>query len=257
MGFVSDLRILYHLTCKRVRGKNHQERLEAFYQHQADGYDDFRKRLLHGREEMMQALPLPEGGRLLDFGGGTGSNIEHLGPKLSQLDSVTIVDLCPSLLETARKRIADRGWHNVHTALADVTTYEPQHGPIDAITFSYSLTMIPDWFRALEQAFHLLRPGGIIGIVDFYVSRKWPAEGLRRHSAFRRWFWPTWFGFDNVFPSPDHLPWLLSHFDTLRLEERLGSVPYMLWLKAPYYIFLGRKRSVPASSPISSGPSLE
>jgi S-adenosylmethionine-diacylgycerolhomoserine-N-methlytransferase len=241
MSFASDLRILYNLTFKRIRGTSHQERLESFYQHQADDYDDFRKRLLHGREEMMRAIEIPANGRLLDMGGGTGSNIEHLSDRLHTLDRVTIVDLCPSLLETAKRRIRERGWTNVQTALADVTTYQPEGGQVDAITFSYSLTMIPDWFRALEQAYALLKPGGMIGVVDFYVSRKWPAEGLRKHWAYQRFFWPIWFGFDNVFPSPDHLPWLRSHFETRQLVERLGRVPYMLGLKAPYYIFLGRK----------------
>jgi S-adenosylmethionine-diacylgycerolhomoserine-N-methlytransferase len=241
MGFVSDLRILYQLTFKRIRGQSHQERLEAFYQHQAAGYDDFRKRLLHGREEMMQSLDLSAGATLLDMGGGTGSNIEHLGEKRAQLGRVTIVDLCPSLVETAQQRIAHHGWSNVQTALADVTTFQPDGGPVDAITFSYSLTMIPDWFSALERAHALLKPGGTIGVVDFYVSRKWVGEGQTRHSAFKRWFWPTWFGFDNVFPSPDHLPWLRQHFQAVKLDERLGRVPYMLGLKAPYYIFVGRK----------------
>jgi S-adenosylmethionine-diacylgycerolhomoserine-N-methlytransferase len=241
MGIASDLRTLYHLTCKRVRGNSHQERLEAFYRHQADGYDDFRRRLLHGREEMMQALDLPEGGRLLDMGGGTGANIEFLGPRRETLDSVTIVDLCPSLLEAARRRIEHNGWSNVRTALADATTFEAEDGPVDAVTFSYSLTMIPDWFLALERAAAVLKPGGTIGVVDFYVSRKWPAAAMRRHSLFQRFFWPAWFGLDNVFPSPDHLPWLQARFQTVRLEERLGKVPYLLGLKAPYYLFVGRK----------------
>ena len=64
---------------------------------------------------------------------------------------------------------------------------------------------------------------------------------MQRHSAFTRYFWPTWFGIDNVFPSPDHLPWLQSHFQTVRLQERTGKVPYLLGLKAPYYVFVGRK----------------
>jgi S-adenosylmethionine-diacylgycerolhomoserine-N-methlytransferase len=241
MSLVSDLRILYRLTCTRVRGNSHQERLEAFYRHQAADYDDFRKRLLHGREEMMRALEIPAGGTLLDMGGGTGANIEQLAERLPNLGRVTIVDLCPSLLETARTRIAERGWANVDTALADVTTFWPEGGAVDAITFSYSLTMIPDWFRSLEQATRLLKPGGRIGVVDFYVSRKWPAPGLRRHGGFTRAFWPAWFGMDNVFPSPDHLPWLQSRFETIRLDERAGRVPYMLRMKAPYYLFLGRK----------------
>ena len=54
-----------------------------------------------------------------------------------------------------------------------------------------------------------------------------PAPGMRRHSNFRRFFWPTWFGHDNVFPSPDHLPWLQGRFRTVKLEERLGKVPYL------------------------------
>jgi S-adenosylmethionine-diacylgycerolhomoserine-N-methlytransferase len=246
MGLVSDLRILYHLTFSRVKGASHADRLEAFYRHQAAGYDDFRRRLLHGREEMLTSLELPPGRRMLDMGGGTGANLEFLGDRRSALDRITIVDLCPSLLETAQARITARGWTNVDTALADATSFEPSDGLVDVITFSYSLTMIPSWFSALEQAYRLLRPGGLIGVVDFYIARKWPEPGMKQHGIFWRYFWPTWFGFDNVFPSPDHLPWLQAHFQTVKREERLGRVPYLLGLRAPYYIFIGRK---PADAP--------
>ena len=240
MGLTSDLRVLYNLTFTRVRGATHGERLEAFYRAQAGDYDAFRRKLLHGREEMMAALEIPEGGRMIDVGGGTGYNAELLGDRLARLESLRIVDLCPSLLAAADERIRRHGWTNVQTVAADATTYEPEGGPVDLATFSYSLTMIPNWFAALERAYAALKPGGMIGVVDFYISRKWPAAGMRRHSNWRRFFWPTWFGHDNVFPSPDHLPWLQSRFQTVKLEEGLGKVPYVP-LKAPYYVFLGRK----------------
>lgn len=241
MGLVSELKTLYHVAFARVKGDSHQARLESFYGGQADGYDAFRKRLLHGREELMRSLPLGPGMRLLDMGGGTGANIESLAERLPSLGSVTVVDLCGPLLETAKARVEARGWTNVDTAHADVTTYQPPGGPVDAITFSYSLTMIPDWFRAMEQAYRLLKPGGVIGVVDFYVARKWPTEGMKGHNAFQRSFWRWWFANDNVFLSPDHIPFLQAHFEPLVLEERLGAVPYMLGLKAPYYLFIGRK----------------
>jgi len=241
MSIRTDLLTLYHVVFARTRGHTHQERLEAFYQGQADGYDNFRRRLLHGRDEMMAALDAPAGARMLDLGGGTGSNIEYLGDRLARLEKVTIVDLCPSLLHAAQRRIERNGWANVETVLADVTTYQPPDGPVDVVTFSYSLTMIPNWFRALENAYSLLRPGGQIGVVDFYVSRKWPDAGMVRHGALRRWFWRSWFASDNVFLSPDHLPWLQAHFQTVRLDERSGRVPYLFGLKAPYYVYLGRK----------------
>jgi S-adenosylmethionine-diacylgycerolhomoserine-N-methlytransferase len=240
MGFVSDLRILYHLVFSRTKGDSHGERLEEFYRQQAGAYDDFRKRLLHGREQLMQALDVPAEGTLLDMGGGTGANIEFLGDKLTQFKHVTILDLTPSLLKVADERIRKNGWKNVSTVLADATTYEHGDGPLDVVTFSYSLTMIPAWFQAVDRAWHLLKPGGVLGVVDFYISRKWPAPGMKKHSAFHRFFWPTWFGYDNVFLNPDHIPYLQSRFQTIRLEEKMGSVPYMP-LRAPYYIFLGRK----------------
>jgi len=43
MGFFSDLKVLYHLALKPVRGKSHAERMESFYGGQAEAYDDFRK----------------------------------------------------------------------------------------------------------------------------------------------------------------------------------------------------------------------
>ena len=241
MGLVSDLRVLYHMAVTPVRGETHADRLEAFYRGQSGAYDDFRKRLLHGREEMLAALELPEGGRWLDMGGGTGHNVEAFGDRRASLAEVTIVDLCPSLLKVADQRIQAHGWTNVRTVAADACTYAHASGAVDAITFSYSLTMIPNWFQALRRAFDQLKPGGRIGVVDFYISRKWPASNMRRHSAFQRFLWPTWFGFDNVFLSPDHLPMLESLFVTERLEERLGRVPYLLGLKARYYIYVGRK----------------
>jgi S-adenosylmethionine-diacylgycerolhomoserine-N-methlytransferase len=244
MGFVSDLRVLYHLTFTRARGQTHGERLESFYRSQAGDYDAFRCSLLHGREEMIQGLEFPDrpgGPRMLDVGGGTGINAEFLGDRLQQLQSLHIVDLCPSLLAVAQERARKQGWDHVHTVLADATTLAGPPEQVDLATFSYSLTMIPDWFRAIDRAYELLQPGGMIGVVDFYVSRKWPAPGMRRHRAWQRWFWPTWFSWDNVFLSSEHLPYLQSRFRTVRLEERSGRVPYLLGLKVPYYIFHGRK----------------
>jgi S-adenosylmethionine-diacylgycerolhomoserine-N-methlytransferase len=241
MGFFSDLRTLWHMTFTRVRGDDPAERLEAFYRPQARGYDAYRRRLLHGRAELMGALDLPAGGRLLDLGGGTGSNLEHLGDRLATLGRVAVVDLSPSLLQVAARRVQRHGWRNVSVVLADATTYEPESGPVDAVTFSYSLTMIPDWFKAIDHAHALLKPGGVIGVVDFYVARKWPAPGLRRHSRFQRWFWPWLFSWDNVFLSPDHLPYLLTRFKLEWLAEGMGPVPYLFGLQAPYYLFVGKK----------------
>ena len=268
---------------RRVRGATHAERLESFYAAQADGYDTFRRRLLHGREQMIRAATFhsarggTNGGIWADLGGGTGANLEMVGEEIvMSFAKIYVVDLCPSLLAVARKRCAERGWHHVECVEADATQWvaEEGEGKLSLVTFSYSLTMVPDWWAAIQQvcafilreqdtprqrkgggggkppirggvapfpppphppldvfykASHmyaipmlpslhplnsqaalLLKPHGTVGVVDFYVSRKYPAAGLTRHSYCQRNLWPYYFAHDNVSRLPPCVSRLVS-----------------------------------------------
>lgn len=239
MSVLSDLRVLYHLTLSPVRGSTHAHRMENFYAGQAGDYDNFRKRLLSGREDLFAALDVPEDGVWFDMGGGTGSNLELLADRIERLRKVYVVDLSPSLLDLVRQRAKRRGWNHVEAVEADATSFTPPEGTVDMVTFSYSLTMIPDWFAAVQHAQRILRPDGQIGVVDFYVSRKYPAQGLRRHGWLTRTFWPAWFANDNVHLSDDHLPFLQHHFKTCQVSECRGKIPLLPIGRVPYYWFIG------------------
>lgn len=242
MGAISQLKTLYHLTLSPIRGETHQERLDSFYGGQADDYDAFRKKMLHGREALFEALPITPGGAWLDVGAGTARNGELFGDRLNEFGSATFLDLSESLLEVADRRIASEGWANARTLHADATAIDLPEASLDLVTFTYSLTMIPDWFAAIEQAERLLKPGGTIGVVDFYVSRRYPDEGRTKHSYFARNFWPFWFGNDNVHPSADHLPMLARRFEPTRIDEQHGKLPWVPVVRAPYYRFIGTKK---------------
>ena len=122
---------------------------------------------------------------------------------------------------------------------ADAVTYRSDQ-QADVVYFSYSLTMIPDWEGALRNALALLKPGGQLGVVDFYVSDPEPESGLVRHDALTRWFWPRWFGHDGVHPDPAHLRTLRRLLPEHALTEQRAPVPYLPGLRVPYYIFVGR-----------------
>ncbi|MDO5308962.1 MAG: class I SAM-dependent methyltransferase [Planctomycetia bacterium] len=234
------------MALRPVRGKTHEERLESFYSKQVDAYDRFRKRLLTGRDEMMNSLPVHPGDIWVDMGCGTGANLTMLAPeKLATLKKIYLVDLTESMLRVADERIARMGWNNVETLHADATTWSPQGGEqVDAVLFSYSLTMIPDWFAAIDRAYEALKPGGLIGVVDFYIARKYPGERRMRQSFSTRWFWPIWFSLDNLFLSNDILPYLSRKFEEVTLLERADRLPYcpIFWKKMPRFVFVGRKR---------------
>ena len=231
---VSDSLVLLHLL-KGQRGRDndadHAGRLENFYAPQAEHYDDFRERLLHGRRRLIDLLAPPPGSRIVELGGGTGRNLDFFGARMLSLERMEIVDLCPALLRQAQERC--KQWPDVAFAVqADATTYRPAH-QVDCVYFSYSLSMIPDWRAALANALAMLRPGGLIGAVDFHVSA--------RHGAFTRNFWPRWFAHDGVRLSDEYIPALTGCTAALHCEERMGSVPYLPGLRAPYYLYIGRK----------------
>jgi S-adenosylmethionine-diacylgycerolhomoserine-N-methlytransferase len=234
----ADARILLALLRGLPRRSSHAEALAGFYGPQADRYDDFRERLLRGREELIRALPCGPGDRIVELGGGTGRNLEFFGPRLSTFAAVEVVDLCQPLLEVAARRVA--GMSNVRLVNDDAATYQPA-APVDCVYLSYALTMMPRWQAVIDNAAAMLRPGGTIGVVDFYVSPARPPAGRTRHDWLTRTLWPAWFRHDGVRLCADHLTYLHQRFETRQLSECRARVPYLPLVTAPYYVFIGRK----------------
>jgi len=235
-----DFAILRRMLRGIPRNGTHAQNLQRFYAIQAPQYDRFRERLLHGRAELIERLAqgLPKQAHVVELGGGTGRNVAFFGEKIADIQQFDLVDLCPALLDLARGRARDLP--NVRVVEADATTFRPA-APVDCVYFSYALTMIPDWRAALSNAIAMLKPGGHLGIVDFYHSPRRPLPQHRSHSFFTRHFWPRWFAHDGVRLDPAHLAALCAAVPEHTLIESRAPVPYLPGLRVPYYVFVGRK----------------
>lgn len=99
-------------------------------------------------------------GKWIDIGGGTAWNIEYFSDNLNQaFNKVIILDLCKPLLDIWEKRVElnkqnNPSWKNVSVELIEgdwtdeglfSSHKELKPNTADVITFSYSLTMIPNW----------------------------------------------------------------------------------------------------------------
>lgn len=235
----SDLQVLKSMIFADVKGETQQERLESFYVSQADLYDSYRHRMLHGRWPMITAMPAPKGGVWVDLGGGTGSNLEYFGDNLNHFSKCVVLDFCPSLVEVAKKRVISRGWESfVDVVLGDACDFDcpglPAAGTVDVVTFSYALSMIPDWKKAIKNAFRMLKPGGHIAVCDFTV--------LDGNMPMMNEFWTWVFAHDHVNLRKDHLLVLKAAFEPVFLESGYGIFPYVpICLKAPWYAYVGKK----------------
>ena len=239
MTIAANFRILSRIILGSGRGATQAERLENFYRGQAEGYDNFRKRLLPSRAEFFRQVA-GCAGLWVDMGCGTGECLEFMQQSAAKYDRALLVDLCPSLLKIARQRSSLPQYKSVEVQECDISAVSMEDSHADLVTFCYSLSMVPDWIEALEHAVNLLRPGGTLAIIDFYVSRTRAADGLVQHSWATRSLLPLWFARDDVMLRSDVLPWLRSHLDQIAIEEGMHRLPYV-GLAAPYFYFIGRK----------------
>lgn len=234
----ADFPILRAMLRGMPRSANQADSLARFYAPQIDSYDRFRERLLRGRQQLIEKLHLDDGAHVIDLGGGTGRNIEYFGDRVSLIEHYEVVDLCRPMLDRARARAMN--YPQLRATHGDATCWQPSR-KADIVILSYALTMIPDWRAAIVNALSMLKQGGCLGVVDFYVSSENPLPGCSRHSWLTRRFWPTWFGHDGVRLEPAQLPTLCQALPTCELTESRAPVPYLPLLQVPYYSFIGRK----------------
>lgn len=140
--------------------------LERFYSWQSAIYDWTRPLILLGRAALLRGLPLGAGDRVLDVGCGTGWALPHLVRRGAR---VTAIECTQAMLARARRRAA-----RLHCGERQVTfderpygSHDDYRGAVDAVVFSYSLSMMPPFKAILASARRDLRPGGAIGVVDF------------------------------------------------------------------------------------------
>lgn len=197
--------ILHPLTSRK--GKAHGDEMSKFYAAQAKGYDAVREKMLVARPDMISAFgPIKDGQTWLDIGGGTGRNLHFLRAQLDNFQRIVVLDICPELLEvgkqSARSTFTPAQFEKIRWVCMDINapTIKEELAKVcgnslsrgfDTITFSYSLTMIPEWEKALYSAKSLMSDSGrlLVGDFDTYTE-----EG----NSFRDFLIRTWYKQDGV-----------------------------------------------------------
>ncbi len=105
-------------------------------------------------------LQLPDKGRLLEIGCGVGAELKLIAHRWPQLH-LTGMDLNPSHLLAARDHLgAEIQQAQVSLVLGDARHFPFAHASFDAIITIWMLEHVADARPILDQALHLLRPGG-------------------------------------------------------------------------------------------------
>ena len=155
-------------------------RMDRMYRTQRHIYDLTRKYYLLGRDQAIAGLKPAQGQTVLELGCGTGRNLALIARTFPDA-RLHGLDISQEMLTQTQKTFARKHLPLPILVSSDATCFSPeQFGAtgFDRILISYSLSMIPDWQKAVEAAINALSPQGSLHIVDFGQQ-----EGL-----------PRWFG---------------------------------------------------------------
>lgn len=109
---------------------------------------------------------LKPGMRVLDCGCGPGSVTVGFA-ELVAPGEVIGTDLEESQLELGRKAAEERGLANVRFEPASIYELPFENESFDAVFISAVLGNLSDPLRGLQEAYRILKPGGVIGVKEF------------------------------------------------------------------------------------------
>tara|TARA_B100001093_G_scaffold508778_1_gene571646 strand:- start:428 stop:1411 length:984 start_codon:yes stop_codon:yes gene_type:complete len=200
--------------------------MNKYYQNQAKNYDAYRFNMLHGKKNMMYSIPFKKNMNILVLAGGTGDVLDYITDFIPQCNEITISDISIPMINEAKKKINKYKWTNVKAIISDATKLEEKN-KYDLIIISYSITMIPDWEKALLNCKNALKNNGYLACSDFTIDKK--------QNKISQQFWKYIFSLSHINLSTEHINMLKILFNIKFKRIEYGDFPMVPFLKCPYY----------------------
>jgi phosphatidylethanolamine/phosphatidyl-N-methylethanolamine N-methyltransferase len=138
--------------------------IETYNQGAAD-YDAIMQRYWHvDREPLIASLQLSSGQSVLDAAVGTGLNL----PAYPAGVQVVGIDLSEQMLEQARQKSVKA---DVALKIVNLENLEFPDDSFDAAASGFTLCVLADPVRSLEEILRVTKPGALIAILDYCKSR--------------------------------------------------------------------------------------
>ncbi len=157
-----------------MKMKNEKEEyVFRVFQSIAEGYDSANSRIslgahLRWKKSAVKSMTasLSEGAALLDIGCGTGDML-RIFSELCPASALTGLDFSPNMLKAAEANLRDVP--NLTLQQGNALDLPFPDASFDGVSISFALRNTADYLRALQEAFRVLKAGGMLLVIDSFV----------------------------------------------------------------------------------------
>lgn len=119
------------------------------------------------RAALVQKVNAREGGLVLDVATGTGG--VALALREATGAEIVGIDLTQRMLEQAREKLDQRGEYGVRLVQGRAESLPFADETFDSVSYTYLLRYVHDPAATLAELARVLRPGGVMSSLEFYV----------------------------------------------------------------------------------------
>jgi arsenite methyltransferase len=120
--------------------------------------------------------PLEQGERVADLGSGAGFDSFLAGRAVGAQGRVVGVDMTPEMLDKSRKTAAEIGADNVEFREGYLEALPIEDGWADVVISNGVFNLCPDKRAAFDEAWRVLRAGGVLQFADIASARPVPED---------------------------------------------------------------------------------
>lgn len=156
------------------------------------------RRKVQSPRTLADRMSLHAGMQVLEVGPGKGSYTFEVAKRVSPNGKVIAVDIQESVVRRLEQKCRERNIDNVEPRVADVYDLNFEDETFDRIFSIACLPEIPDPVRALQELRRVLKPSGLLCLVEVFPDPDYPLRrtevawaenaGLTLDSEYGNWF---------------------------------------------------------------------
>lgn len=118
------------------------------------------------RKKAVENIGLKKGDKVLEMACGSGRNFQYLIEAVGQGGRIIGFDYSQEMLDAAKQLCERNSWNNITLIQGDASQLQIDENNFDGVLSVLGISAIPDWEKALDRCYNVLRHGGRLVVCD-------------------------------------------------------------------------------------------